>query len=377
VTGTLKQLGPAKQIGKTVTEQVSAPDPSLPVPAVGATAAAPITFTVPKGTDRINVNMVRPDPTNSNTLDYILTDPQGKLTQISYDFGTAPTRAGAAGTVPNIQHTEVTDPTPGKWTATILWGNGRAHLQNPANVPGTYTGPMSFEVTGRNYVTSKLGGGTVKIPAESTAPLTVEVPLASAPGDDDMSVQLSANNGATESVPVLARTLIPSTGGPFAVTTGTSVGRSSPPLSQFFVNVPAGHQSISVSFNTADANADNAFTYELLADRSGGGRRRHADDDALGHRVDDPDRKGQPVGGQPGRRPMGDRHRLGPGDLRPPVQPDDQRQRGIRQLRGDGAVRVADRHDDDRYPGYAAVGAVAGDQHNRGGADVLVHLHRG
>jgi hypothetical protein len=66
-------------------------------------------------------------------------------------------------------------------------------------------------------------------------------------------------------VPVLARTLIPSTGGPFSVTTGTTVGRNSPPISQFFVNVPAGHQSMSVSFNTADANPDNPFTYELFS----------------------------------------------------------------------------------------------------------------
>jgi hypothetical protein len=266
VTATLKQLGPAKQIGRTVTEPVSAPDPSLPVPAAGATAAAPITFTVPKGTDRISANMIWPDPTNDNTLYYILTDPQGKLTQISYDFGVGTTKAGAIGGVPNIQHTEVSDPTPGKWTATILWGNGRAHLQEPPNVPGTYTGNMSFEVNGQNYVTSKLGGGTVKIPAQSTAPLTVEVPLATAPGDDDnMSVQLSGNNGATASVPILARTLIPPTGGPFSVTTGTTVGRSSAPISQFFVNVPAGHQSMSVSFNTADASADNPFTYELFS----------------------------------------------------------------------------------------------------------------
>jgi hypothetical protein len=50
--------------------------------------------------------------------------------------------------VPNIQHTEVTDPMPGTWTATILWGNGRSHLQEPPNVPGTYSGPLSFEVTG-------------------------------------------------------------------------------------------------------------------------------------------------------------------------------------------------------------------------------------
>jgi hypothetical protein len=261
VTASLKQLGPAKQIGSTVTESVSAPDPSLPVPAKGAPAAAPISFTVPAGTDRISANMIWPDPTNSNILYYILTDPQGRLVQISYDYGSG----GSRPSVPNIQHTEVTDPEPGTWTATILWGNGRAHLQSAPNVPGTYTGPLSFEVSKQNYVTSKLGGAAVKIPAHTSAPLTVEVPLASAAGDHDLSVQLASSGGASASVPVLARTLIPPTGGAFSATMGTSVGRSSPPISQFFLNVPAGHQSMSVSFATADANKDNPYTYELFS----------------------------------------------------------------------------------------------------------------
>ena len=91
------QARAATQLDPTVTENVSAPDPSLPVPAQGAQAAAPITFNVPAGVDQLNANMIWPDPTNSNILYYILTDPQGRLTQISYDFGTGPTRAGASG----------------------------------------------------------------------------------------------------------------------------------------------------------------------------------------------------------------------------------------------------------------------------------------
>src|ERR1700729_3031299 len=87
VTAKLRKLGAATQLDPTVTENVSAPDPSLPVPAAGAQAAAPITFNVPAGVDHLNANMIWPDPTNSNILYYILTDPQGRLTQISYDFG--------------------------------------------------------------------------------------------------------------------------------------------------------------------------------------------------------------------------------------------------------------------------------------------------
>ena len=261
VTAKLRKLGAARQLDPTVTESVSAPAAGTPIPAQGAPAATPVTFDVPSGVDRLNANMIWPDPTNSNILYYILTDPKGRLTQVSYDFGSG----GARPSVPNIQHTEVTDPMPGKWTATILWGNGRSHLQEPPNVPGTYTGSMSFQVTGQNYTTSGSGAGTVKIPGHSSANVPINVPLAAAPGDRGLSVQLSADNGATASVPVLARTLIPPSGGTFKATMGTSVGRNQgSPNSLFFVDVPAGQQSMSVSFRTADASPDNPYTYELF-----------------------------------------------------------------------------------------------------------------
>jgi hypothetical protein len=81
-----------------------------------------------------------------------------------------------------------------------------------------------------------------------------------------MSIQLSGQNGATASVPVLARTMIPSTGGPFQATMGTSVGRNQgSPNSLFFIDVPPGQQEMSVSFNTADASPDNSYTYELFS----------------------------------------------------------------------------------------------------------------
>jgi hypothetical protein len=260
VTPRLRRLGPPAQLDPTVTESVTAPPAGTAIPPQGAQAATPITFKVPPGVDRLNANLIWPDPTNSNILYYILTDPQGRMTQVSYDYGTG----GPDPTVPDIQHTEVTDPMPGTWTATILWGNGRGHLQEPPNVPGTYTGPLSFQVTGQNYVTSG-AGAAVKIPGHSTKLIRVPVPLAGAPGDHDMSVQLAGSNGAAGSVPVLARTFIPPKGGAFAATMGTSVGRDQgSPNSLFFINVPAGKQSMSVALSTADASPDNSYTYELF-----------------------------------------------------------------------------------------------------------------
>jgi hypothetical protein len=47
---------------------------------------------------------------------------------------------------------------------------------------------------------------------------------------------------------------------------GTSVGRNQgSPNSLFYIDVPTGKQSMSVSFNTPDASADNPYTYELFS----------------------------------------------------------------------------------------------------------------
>jgi hypothetical protein len=252
------------QLGQTVTEPVSAPDPSLPVPAAGAQAAAPITFRVPRGLDRLDADMIIPDPTNSTILSFTLVDPEGKLTQISYDFGTGPTRPGALGTVSNIQHVEVADPMPGTWTAKILWANGRAHLQSPPNVPGTFTGNISFQVTGQNFITVP-ALRNVTIPGHSavTVPLNVDMPTT--PGDHPESVQFTANNGATASLPVNRRSLIPSAGGNFDTTITSSVGRQVGQISTYNINVPPGENDIDVSFSTPDASADNRLTYWLLS----------------------------------------------------------------------------------------------------------------
>ena len=121
MTGSYRRIGREFPIGRTVTENVSAPDPSLPVPEAGATAARPISFTVPPHLGGWTLDMIWPDPTNSSGLQFQLFDPQGALVQESYDDGTP----GHAGPIPNIQHVEVSDPQPGRWTAQILWGGLR------------------------------------------------------------------------------------------------------------------------------------------------------------------------------------------------------------------------------------------------------------
>ncbi|HEX4723208.1 MAG TPA: S8 family serine peptidase, partial [Pseudonocardiaceae bacterium] len=263
VLGTSRTLGSAFPIGKTVTEPVSAPDPSLPIPAAGAPAAAPVTFNVPAGLDRLNADMIIPDPTNGTILSFTLTDPTGSLTQISYDFGVPSATPGRIGSVSNIQHVEVASPRPGRWTAKILWANGRAHLQSPPNVPGTFTGDISFRETGQHFTTSFVSQ-PVHIGAHASATVPLRITMPSTPGDHPQSVQFVSGNGARTSLPVVRRTLIPSSGGAFDTTITSSVGRGVGQISTYNVDVPAGKADLDVAFHTADASVDNPYTFFLI-----------------------------------------------------------------------------------------------------------------
>jgi hypothetical protein len=264
VTGTYRWIGPEYPISPVVTEPVSAPPSSQPVPAGGAQAASPISFTVPRGLDRLDADMIWPDPQNSNVLSFTLVDPRGRLTQISYDFGTPPRQAGGIGSVPDIQHVEVAHPVPGRWTARIGWANGRAHLQSAPNVPGTYTGNISFRISGQNYLTAP-AAGPVTIPARSAATIPLHIVMPAAPGDYPESVQFTASGGAAAtSLPVARRVLIPSAGGSFQTQITSTVGRSIGQLNTYEITVPAGRPDLDVQLATADASADNGYTFYLV-----------------------------------------------------------------------------------------------------------------
>jgi hypothetical protein len=204
--------------------------------------------------------MIWPDPTNSSVLMFDLFNPQGALVQQSYDDGTP----GRAGRSPNIQHVEVNDPAPGRWTATFLWGGDDDYVELAPAAPGSYRGPMSFKVSGQNYVTSADAIKPVTIPAHSTVSVPLHVIMPVQPGDHPESLQLSESGGGLLSVPIARRTLIPSNGGSFkTLIIGTSA-RSVGQMNTYEINVPAGVPSLGVSFSTADASADNNFSYYLV-----------------------------------------------------------------------------------------------------------------
>ena len=266
VTGAYRVLGSEMSFGAPVTENVSTPP--APFPAQGATAAAPIKFKVPRGVDVLDADMRWPDPTNNNDniLTFILTDPAGRLAQISYDYGAANyvPCGGGGGCSPDIQHSTVEHPMAGTWTAQIVWADGRGHVQSPPNVPGPYTGPVTFQASGQNFTTSP-ASAPVTIRPHSSARVPLRIALPGTPGDSPESVQFSGSKGLVSSVPIARRTLIPPFGGRFSATLTSSVSRGSGQMQTFYVDVPPGQKDIDVSLNAPDHSADNLVHYYLLS----------------------------------------------------------------------------------------------------------------
>jgi hypothetical protein len=269
VSGSYRQIGPEFQIGRTVTENVSAPGPGQPVPEAGATAASPVTFIVPPHLGRLDVDMIWPDPANSNRLAFQLFNPRGQLVQESYDDGTLATTRRPAS-IPNIQHVEVSAPQPGLWTADILWGGVDQDLALPPIAPGTYTGPVSFKVSGQDWITIP-ASAPVLIPAQASEPVPLQVAFPVSPGDYPESVQFTSSavrgNPATTvtSVPVARRTLIPSAGGSFQTLITSTVGRSIGQVNTYNIDLGAGVSALTASFQTADVSPDNTITYYLVS----------------------------------------------------------------------------------------------------------------
>jgi subtilase family protein len=262
VFGTYRALGSEFSLGNPVTENVSAPSPSAPIPPQGATAAAPVTFNVPRGVDVLDADMRWPDPTNNdnNILSFILTDPAGQLAQSSYDFGAS----NGPNASPDIQHSTIQHPMAGTWTAQIVWANGRGHVQSAPDTPGPYTGTVTFQASGQNF-SYRPASAPVTIPARSSVNVPLSIAMPQAPGDAPESVQFTTWNGAGTSLPVARRTLIPSAGGSFSTTLTSSVSRGAGQITTFYVNVPPGENDIDVSFNAPDHNADNQVYYYLFS----------------------------------------------------------------------------------------------------------------
>jgi hypothetical protein len=152
----------------------------------------------------------------------------------------------------------------GRWTAQIVWANGRGHVQTAPDTPGPYTGTVTFQASGQNFTTSPASSPVTIAPRSSVSvPLRIDLPHAA--GDAPESVQFTGSNGLQSSVPIARRTLIQSAGGSFGATLTSSVSRGAGKIKTFYVNVPKGERDIDVTFQAPDHATNDPVYYYLFS----------------------------------------------------------------------------------------------------------------
>jgi hypothetical protein len=231
------------------TEQVGAPaalarstSPGPGGPGEGPVAAPEFRFTVPAGTPWLDAEMAWPGTRTSGQLVFELFDPAGRLVQESYDFGFT-----------DYQHVGVRNPTPGRWTEKVLWGNGRAHFQQPVATPGTFRGQVALRITGSRYGSAGVNLVSKIVPAGRSATFDLSVPMPGQAGDAPASVQFDSNLGTHLSVPLARRVLIPTArGSSFTTTITGGVGRGLNQYLGYYLDVPHGRQNLTVDLTAPD-----------------------------------------------------------------------------------------------------------------------------
>jgi Subtilase family len=231
---------------------IIAPSTSDKIPAEGAPATTPVTFDVPAGTPLLDATMTWPGTQSSGQLSVLLIDPQGKFVQQSYDYGFS-----------DFQYITVHNPVPGKWTAKVVWSNGRAHLQKPPLTPGSFRGNAKLRFAGHTFTSAGITGTPVRdIPAGGSATFDLNVPLPAKPGDSPASVQFDAVDGQHLSLPVSRRALIPTAADQdnnFSATITGGVGRDLGSEQGFYLDVPGDHQSMTVDLSAPDKGTPLEF----------------------------------------------------------------------------------------------------------------------
>jgi hypothetical protein len=138
-------------------------------------------------------------------------------------------------------------------------------VQQPPDVPGTYTGTVTFQASGQNFTTSP-ASAPVTIPAHSKVDVPLSIAMPNAPGDSPESVQFASADGSVQtSVPIARRTLIPSAGGSFGATLTSSVSRGAGQIKTFYIDVPKGQHDLDVTLNAPDHATDDPVYYYLFS----------------------------------------------------------------------------------------------------------------
>ncbi len=190
------------------------------------------TFVAPRGADRLEVSAAAPTP--DSPIRIILVDPQRTYQAYSIPQGIA-----------NYARVAVHRPAGGTWTAYFAVSRGSG-----------FNAMVRYSVTASSFTTAgRVTPSTVVLPPGATATLVAHPRMPTQPGDTSASVQLTTVGGATTSIPMTMRALVPAGNTTFtAVITGGNGRQPVGPAHStvYYLTVPAGQRDLAVAVRLPD-----------------------------------------------------------------------------------------------------------------------------
>jgi hypothetical protein len=192
-------------------------------------------FKVGLGVDRLDVSFAA--ATEPFALRVLLISPQGTYTAYSIPQGYA-----------NYGHVDVHYPSFGTWTAYYALSRSSG-----------FNGTIVTQVTTSDYQSfGSVSPSSVTLAAGESKTVKVSTKLPKAPGDVSASVQLSTPLGVTTSVPLTARTLIPTSSnsnsysGVLTGGNGRAGNLGNAQTNAYYLDVPSGKKDLGISMSLAD-----------------------------------------------------------------------------------------------------------------------------
>ncbi|HEX5407425.1 MAG TPA: S8 family serine peptidase [Pseudonocardiaceae bacterium] len=186
------------------------------------------TFTVGQGADHLDASIAWSDP-NGDPATLVLLDPKGAFA----GYSMPQTSVG-----PDFGHVDVHSPMPGTWTALIYF---------PHTTSG-FDGQVNYEFTTTRYAKVGTVTGSLTLPPGHTGTLQVNASTPAQPGDLAATVEVDTAARQRFAVPLVLRSLVPTSGTFTGVLTGGN-GRPGAPAqtNTFKFDVPTGKKDVDVN----------------------------------------------------------------------------------------------------------------------------------
>jgi hypothetical protein len=207
-----------------------------------------VTFHVPNGADRLNGAIAFQGSSSALNarVRLALIDPEGRLAEYSVPQG-----------VGNYGDVQVSEPTPGRWTA-YIWSRDTAD--------GGTTGPVVFGASVASYQPfGNLGTSSLSIPAGATRSFSFSTRTPSIPGDVAASILVKTADQPSETIPVSLRSLVPTGSNSFSgiVTGGNGRSVLNGQTDYYQIDLPAGDPALNATVTLAD-NPNNLLSAWLI-----------------------------------------------------------------------------------------------------------------